>query len=159
MRIFDVTRLPDIDPESLSYFAASVFWRAAAHEWSAILGHHPERLRLGPYEEQLRRYLSGVDVFPAHATIVVTVSTVSNDELIIFPYQRKRVSGETQYGFMIPGIFFHLFLGRGIRHEVRTLSIAGPTPHIISSDHEAFHHDMYKLIRDSVPKGDLARTT
>jgi hypothetical protein len=35
---FDVATVRDIDSNKLSYFAASVFWRSAVHDW--YLGNH-----------------------------------------------------------------------------------------------------------------------
>ena len=52
-----------VDRQKLAYFAMSVFWRAAVHLW-----HRPEQkepmMRLGVYEEPIRKYLMEEAPFP-----------------------------------------------------------------------------------------------
>ena len=58
-----------IDTEWLAYFALSLVWRAAVHDWAFPDGSKSTRLVLGSYEEQIRGYLLGDSPFPAHALL------------------------------------------------------------------------------------------
>ena len=56
-----------LDTDKLAYFAASVFWRAAV-----ATNNEFEKLELGPYREELRRYLLGELPFPTRARVILT---------------------------------------------------------------------------------------
>ena len=61
--MFDARTIPAIDIGQLAYFATSVFWRAGACQWDAL--DHSTRIKLGPYQEMLRRFLLGEVPFQA----------------------------------------------------------------------------------------------
>jgi len=60
----------DIDIDRLAYFASSVFWRAGVCDWGE---KRLTQLDLGPYGEQLRRFLTGATIWPDGAIIRVTI--------------------------------------------------------------------------------------
>jgi len=99
------------------YFAASVFWRAAARRW-AFEGATLERISLGTtYQEQFRRYLLDEAEFPENARLFVHVwSDDPIDFTTVFPCS-VRVSGARRHKFCIPGILFILFLGGNAPRE------------------------------------------
>jgi hypothetical protein len=104
---------PGVDIEKLVYFAASVFWRAAAHEWWIL--DHRKRLHLGPYEERFRLFLLAKTDFPARAAITVGVATSDQREHLLLattPFGKRCKAGFHHYRFAIPGLEFGLFLGR-----------------------------------------------
>ena len=110
------------------YFAASVFWRAAAHSW-AFGSHRIEKLEIGnKYTEEFRLYLCGQASFPANARLFVHVSSESSVEMTsIFPCS-FRLEGARRHKFYIPGMLFILFLGGDVptKHDALALnSIAG----------------------------------
>lgn len=102
---------PGVEIEKLVYFAASVFWRAAVHDWG-----FEERLLFGSrYEEELRRYLMGRAAFPVNAALVVHVSdTPTPLAIATFPVGGKVDGAYHRYHFRIPGLLFTLFLGQRI---------------------------------------------
>jgi hypothetical protein len=55
---FLTDRIPDINAGALCYFALSVIWRAAVWTWR-LERATAEALCLGPYRDQLRRFLLG----------------------------------------------------------------------------------------------------
>jgi hypothetical protein len=114
MFAYEAARIPDVDTDALAYFAASVFWRGAARNWH-IRRQHLMATSLGAvYQEQFRRFLLGQSAFPNLAAMVVVVSR--NPEPVLaamFPIVFRQ-NGYFHHCFHVPGIAFHLFLGRQI---------------------------------------------
>jgi len=109
--VYDVGSVLGIDVEKFLYFAASVFWRAAAKCWT----WHGEPIRLislGPtYQEQFRLYLFGQGMWPPNARLYIHASCDNPiDSTTVFPCS-TRVELAWRYKFCIPGILFILFLG------------------------------------------------
>jgi hypothetical protein len=108
--------IPAIDMDSLVYFAASVFWRATAHDW----GRPKNRLDFGGYQEELRQYLVGSASFPMNAALLIVVSDATALlEIAAFPFGGKVAGAYHSYQFNIPGIEFTLSLGQRIPKSCR----------------------------------------
>ena len=100
--------------DSYLYFAASIFWRTAAHSWK--LGNN-QRLKLSlgeTYQEQFRLYLLGQDSFPSNGSIYLHVASEVPSQLlqITFPssVRRGRLDAHRHKFYML-GLIFALFLG------------------------------------------------
>ncbi len=150
-RIFAGRAIAGIDIDRLGYFAASVFWRAAAHRWSAIGKTIPTKLDLGPYEEELRRFLLGVAEFPADVSLSVNVNsaTILANEYAVLPFLKNRESTHRQYKFLIPGLGFELFVGKAIPASVRRMCmVRSPEGFLFTSEkmEEATLAEMAKLV-------------
>src|SRR5262249_23249321 len=92
------------------YFAASIFWRAAARRWK--IGTEPlHRLSLGGnYQEQFRLYLLGQAPFPPHGRIHLHVASEAPLELLELAFPSSfRVAGVHRHKFYILGLIFVLF--------------------------------------------------
>ena len=114
------------------YFAASIFWRAAARRWkmgTELL----RRLSLGGnYQEQFRLYLLGQTPFPPHGRIHLHVASEAPLELLELAFPSSfRVAGVHRHKFYILGLIFVLFLGQEApkRHDSGALN--GTQPHIL----------------------------
>jgi hypothetical protein len=118
-RYFSGSDLPDVDVDRLSYFGASVFWRASIHRWPDQGG-----IDLGSvYTEQFRRFLLGEDSFPKNAALVIHVSDAEKPmEGAYFP-TGGRVTGAAyyRYTFMMPGMLFTLAVGGGLPEQLRQM--------------------------------------
>src|SRR5207302_7192498 len=69
--VFSSLRIPEMDLPKLTYFASSVFWRAAVHHWNGS-----SEIHFGtPYEDEFRQYLLGGSGFPSNASLVVHISS------------------------------------------------------------------------------------
>jgi hypothetical protein len=60
---FATDSIHEVDADALGYFALSVVWRASVCDWN-IDGVDIPRLCLGPFQEQIRRYLLGESALP-----------------------------------------------------------------------------------------------
>jgi hypothetical protein len=136
MAVYEAANLPDVEPDKLAYFASSLFWRAAAHDWPLNKGVVP-RLRLGPYEEDLRLYLLGGS-FPSNAAMIIAVGhgmEEMRNSVITLPHLAGREKGWRLYRCTVPGITFALFVGNALSPEIRrTCSVRTPARHIYSID-------------------------
>jgi hypothetical protein len=119
---YEGANIPAIETDQLAYFAASLFWRAAVHDWK-IHGQVCPRLSLGPYEEAFRRYLLG-DEFPRNAVLIIAVGfgmEEMRNAVVTFPYLTDRQKDHRQYRCTVPGITFQLFLGAQLPNALRSM--------------------------------------
>ena len=115
---FAARSIRSIDINKLVYFAASVLWRASIHTWR--FSGQTVRIYLGKrYEEEFRQYLLGTADLPANAVVLASVSTSKEPfKAIPVPYGEKEGS-YFHYRLVVPGIFFHLYLGGRIPSQFR----------------------------------------
>ena len=68
-RMYEAATVPHVQMDQLVYFAASVFWRTAVHDWPGA-----NRIQLGAPAEQFGRYLLDEGPWPADAILQILVS-------------------------------------------------------------------------------------
>ena len=116
--VYHAAAISGVNAPAITYFAASMFWRAAVHNWS---GRSIEpALDLGPYEEQFRQYLYGVSEFPSDCMLCVSLPPPGQNPVkyVMHPYPTKR-NEFCVYTLPFLGIGFGLFVGRRIPSEWR----------------------------------------
>ena len=123
IRIYSFARIPEIDCSALIYFAASVFWRAAAHTWRTK--RQSVHIDLGPYEEPFRSFLLDQTQFPQTAALALVVLERAG-EYAINPLSRND-DGYHEHQFTIPGMAFTLYVGGRLREELVLMNLA-PAP-------------------------------
>lgn len=133
-KIYATKSISDIDSSALTYFAASVVWRAAAHNWQ-FLRHIPGNpISLGPYEEPIRKYLLGDGAFPHSAAMLVWISAYDRPSRAVTPPQSNRIWNCHVHAFDIPGVRFNLFVGRTLPPVVRLMCVLnGPDRPVLVS--------------------------
>ncbi len=102
---------------ALPYFAASMFWRASVHQWEGCKG-----IALGPYKEQLRKYLMGEAQFPADCALMVSVPVNATPllGLSLVPYGGRKGTHHC-WKLIVLGVAFHLLVGKQIPRTLRQL--------------------------------------
>jgi len=139
-RIYRMSEISKIDPIPLVYFALSVFWRGAVTEWS-VDRQKLERLEFGdPYMSRLREYLLGNAGTPDDMALALHVCddpTLAATTLATPTGGRK---GEYHsYIFVIPGLAFHLFIGKRMPVWMRQASACVPSSGLVlRSNYEHF---------------------
>lgn len=138
--VYAVADVADFRVEDLTYFALSVFWRAAATQWS-LDGHSLERLEFGsPYMSDFGNYLLGKAGFPVNVALHIEVCddpTIATTTLITPAGAND--DGFHRYGFMVPGVAFHLFVGQRMPDLMRYCCIAsGERPLLLRRNYEQF---------------------
>jgi len=112
LRIYSLAKNPMVtadDTDRLIYSAMSVFWRAAAHEWS--IDGRLIHVNLGSYCESFRLFLLDQGPFPPNTVLVVRL--VSDDRMSSFMNapESKNGNGFHYHSFTIPGMMFLLYAG------------------------------------------------
>lgn len=137
--------------EHLIYFAMSVFWRAAIHQWQwrgVSFG-----IDLGPYTEKLREFLLDEGPFPANIHLSVTICTPSSGQIgAYFPRQFKRNKKDTYHSseFFIPGIHFVLYTGQRIPEFVQSICVATSSTRPITVSDELIQKAFQNIIHISL---------
>ena len=122
--MYEKAAVSRVQIEQLVYFAVSVFWRTAVHDWPGA-----NRIDLGGAEHEFRRYLLDEAPWPVDAVLqIVSDSRASEQNAVLFlssPYDHAPdVRG---YKCWVPGIMFQLLVG-DIPSNLRTLCAAS-SPH------------------------------
>jgi len=111
--VYDVGALLAEHAEEYLYFAASIFWRAAARSW----GKGMRQFSLGgKYQEQFRLYLLGESEWPQNARLMIHVSSGELLDIFMDPVG-VRIGAVHRHKFYIPGILFILFVGATVPRE------------------------------------------
>lgn len=150
----------ELDSETaniLSYFAASVIWRAHA------MGKGCE---LGPYGEKFRQFLLDAGDFPADAFLAVMI--IQSSESGIDPKgwltnpSSTRVDGFRIHGFIASGLVFRLFVGRRLPAVIKRWFLGHPaSPRCVvavrpwNECQDAW--GALELLKQTTPRGKLAR--
>ncbi len=93
----------------MTYFAASMFWRAAVHNWSNR--SRELAIDLGPYREQLRQYLAAAGEFPKNCMLAIVLPPPSGKLVMhmMHPFL-NRTRGCIVYTLLFLGIQFSLLV-------------------------------------------------
>lgn len=159
LTVYSATAIVKIDLDKLTYFAASVLWRASVHNWMSGKDRI-RRLYLGKYTEELRRYLLGETAFPKNGVIWVSVIPEQNLWCAATPPYGERMNECWQYRFPFLGVFFTIFLGARIDPLIRQMcSLRSVEKFIFSGDPttDIFIRDYGSLMAKSRPVGSLGR--
>ncbi len=154
-KVYSAASIKEIDTEKLVYFASSIIWRGAVHQWR-MLSKPLTVLEIGPkYKEELRCYLLGQSLFPRNA--VVWVSVILNPDLsstFVPPYGEKdKEKMFWKYHFTLLGITFTFLLGNRIEPLARQMCTYRSPEKFIYSGTDVGDN----LIRDFAPSFKSAR--
>jgi hypothetical protein len=109
-----------IDTDKLGYFALSMVWRGAVHEWRGPFGEKLNLLDLAGMQEPVRQYLCGQAAFPDAAIVVRVCNDRTSREALLMPSS----SGD-QYGpsfeMFVLGVHFFVLLGNTIEPSIRNV--------------------------------------
>lgn len=160
LKVYSAAQIPQINVEKLAYFAASIIWRAAIHNWR-FGKQEIRRFYLGTrYMEELRQYLLGESSFPQNS--VVWVSIISEPKLwgsFVAPYGEK-FNQCWRYKFPFLGISFMFFLGKLIDPQIRSMCTLRSERKLLytgDQDNEMVIRDLGRVISKSRPVGSLRK--
>jgi hypothetical protein len=106
-----------IDRAKLAYFALSVFWRAAVHVWHRLEQTEP-MIRMGIYEEPIRKYLLNETPFPSEIAILLFVCTDSYSQNVFYQPSQGNAEKPYTWTFQARGLNFFLSGMEGMRPEL-----------------------------------------
>lgn len=104
-------RVMGVPVEMLGHFALGMIWRSAIRAWPVpIRPYCTVKLEIGPWEERLRRYLLGVDPFPADVCVwAMLAADINSQRSCNFP--APSFNGQNVFGLSALGISFKVWLG------------------------------------------------
>ena len=126
-----------VDTDKLAYFALSVVWRAAVHQWKSPHSNQPiYSINVGPFLEPMRRYLLGTGPFPADVAVNVIVATDDQSQRTAYTPSLAAGASCMTFGLLVCGIHF-------------AISMANPLPSLNrkgccynTPDHLIFEKDL-----------------
>ncbi|MGD0778476.1 MAG: hypothetical protein ABSC05_37325, partial [Candidatus Solibacter sp.] len=99
-----------IDTDKFGYFALSVIWRGAVHEWDTPWGKSTV-LDLNQAEDPIRRFLLEQTGFPDEVAIVMSVCTDIYSRGAFFMPSRVLNFQGTCFAFLTVGLHLMVFIG------------------------------------------------
>jgi hypothetical protein len=124
LQVYAAANLPGVCRNSLVYFGASVFWRAAVRTWAVPMTSTSIRIDLGRYEDDLRLFLLNEGDFPENIVMSVRISSLASLLEVATLPQSRTDSGCHVHDFTIPGVAFALLVGARIPQEYRKFCTA-----------------------------------
>jgi hypothetical protein len=116
-KIYNASNIPEINISALAYFAASIFWRGSIYTWNND-GSIP--VTLGPFQEQFRKYLLGLEDFPMHCSLLVIVREGKEADRITYGEPTGGRHGNVhRYNFAMPGLAFTLITSKNVPANFR----------------------------------------
>jgi hypothetical protein len=149
MVVYFADQNPAIEVEKLAHFALGLFWKASVHSWSGDTTY--PRINLGPYSEELRKWLRGQSTFPKYVYLIVVIERPQKAQITMNdPYEGVREGWRTHF-VHVPGVLFMMALGKTVDESVRALSImnAGNPINVSDSLTENFEKLMVETLRKS----------
>ena len=138
--------IPEINVSALTYFGMSMFWRMAVYPWKS---DNTPAIKLGTYEEPLRKFLLDEGAFPENAVLWVAVRKKSEiSQLTIQPFTDKRGLVHL-HKFPMPGLAFTLVIGKDLPETITNACIVhGPGNPIVTTSviEEHLLRDAAKLL-------------
>ncbi len=161
--VYAGAEIAGMDMDKISYFGASVFWRASVGTWP-MAGKKRKMIDLGRrYEEQLRAFLLGEAEFP-HGMVLwsAVCRTPEPPPVISFPAGERVTEGIHAYQrhiFDIPGFSFMLFVGNRIPDHVRDFCMVRSSRRFIyfSPVEKIIQRNTAQVFRESPPSQSLRK--
>jgi hypothetical protein len=146
-------RISAFDMDKLVYFASSIFWRGAVHQWETSRGKLTFKVELGKHAEAVRKFLLGEAPFPQDLWLTVIVwpfTPVLNAGLVPRPDSQN---GWNRYWFYVSGLGFVLHFGDAVPAEIKR-RCAQNTPQRVITVERAFGDAVWELFRAEVRAGE-----
>jgi hypothetical protein len=120
-----------VDAAKFAYFALSVVWRRAVHEWTGFDDQSLPRWNLGTFGEQLRAFLVGEAAFPPDTAVFVIVCADSYSREFWSVPASDVVFNCLGFEFLARGVYFRALMGKHIPPDSHRLSCALPYERIL----------------------------
>jgi len=102
--------IAEMNVAALAYFAASMFWRGSIHGWN-LDGSVP--VKLGPFQEPIRRYLMGESAFPPDCALWIALPKGRGAyEQLTYAPCGERQDGFHGFRFPMAGIAFSMLVSK-----------------------------------------------
>jgi hypothetical protein len=120
--IYSCAKIPSLNCEKITHFAAGIFWKAAVHSWRNA--NSTVKIDLQGHEKDLGEYLVGAKSFPDDVALILRVAPPSVPLLSAVAPVTVRDQNHNMHWFYVPGINFSLHVGEQAMREFREGSFA-----------------------------------
>jgi hypothetical protein len=114
------------DMDKFAYFAVSVAWRASVHDWTLPNGTTMQRIPLGQFGEDMRRYLLVETSLPPAMAVIVIVSSDEQSRKMWFVPDEWVEANCLNVRFITRGIMFRVMMGYQMPRLFQDLSCTSP---------------------------------
>lgn len=123
-----------LNMDKFAYFALSVVWRSAVHQWVQPDGNVPPPVQIGAFEEPIRIYLLGKAPLPPDTAVIVVVCS---DKEARETWTTPSIHVEAMclnFRFLVRGVFFRVMMGRHLPQYFRDRCCTSPRKCIFYGD-------------------------
>ena len=150
--LYRVAGVSAFETDKLVYFAMSMFWRGAVHDWETTRGFGAPRIELCAYEEPIRRFLMGEQGLPPQVVLTVDIWHAKKVLQAAHVPQPSHLAECQRYWFYIPGIIFSLYFGESVPADVR---LRDATKNLVGVDVPEIT-SIWKITKSQIRSGKLA---
>jgi hypothetical protein len=115
-----------IDMDKFAYFAMSIVWRGAVHDWTLVDGSILPKTPLGDFQEEIRRYLLGETPLPSDMVVLVIVCSDEDSRkawiIPVLDIEENCIN----FRFLLRGIFLRVLIGYQMPYFYRNLCCTSP---------------------------------
>ena len=129
---YSVSRNPEIDVFKLTHFGVGVFWRASVHSWRGK--ESGNLIEIGPYSEELRKFLRREGPFPKFVGLTVAMLPPPVRHIAFCEPYRGAARELHHFMFYVPGIAFALAVGKKIGDAKDNCFYSNPAHPIVVSE-------------------------
>jgi hypothetical protein len=116
----------NLDMDKFAYFAVSVVWRATACQWLMQDGNLTQEVKLGTFQENMRRYLLGETPLPEDMAVIVIVCSDTESRRRFFHPTGFVEAGCINFRFLARGVLFRVMMGYQMLPYLREHSCTSP---------------------------------
>ncbi len=115
-----------VDMDKFAYFAISMVWRGAVHDWVMFDGTVRPRTELGGFLEPMRQYLMGKAPIPPDTSVIVIV-TNDDESRKVWTTPSMHVEADClNFRFLTFGVLFRVMMGYRMWDFFRHQSCVSP---------------------------------
>ena len=114
-----------INLDKFAYFALSLVWRAAVHDWEIPDGSILPRMAIGDFEPPIRQYLLG-SVFPPDTAVIVIVCSDAEARNVWTTPTVLVEADCLNFRFLLRGVFFRVMMGYRMWRPFREMCCTSP---------------------------------
>jgi hypothetical protein len=141
-----------VNMDKFAYFAISIVWRGAVHDWVLPDGSVRLHDKLGGFSESLRLYLLGQALFPPDTSVIVIVGSDDESRKIWTMAQPHVEADCLNFRFHIFGVMFRVMMGYRQWEAFRMLSCTSPRKCIFYGSMRHRMPEILQIFEDAKPE-------
>jgi hypothetical protein len=141
-----------VDMDKFAYFAISIIWRRAVHDWALPDGSMRPHDALGDFVEPMRLYLLGLAPFPPDTSVIVIVGS-DDESRKVWTLPTQHVEADClNFRFQTFGVMFRVMMGYRQWEYFREHSCTSPRKCIFYGSMKHRMPEIMQIFEDAEPK-------